>query len=95
MILKNRQSRESDLLCSRDRQPRDWSICVTLAYREYSLRVQAWQYYFLVQGLQTDDEYSTNGRTRVLYGISLNSGFLDLMFLLRKPTDRLAEVVTF
>ena len=59
MILKYRQSRESDLLCSRDHQSRDRSICVTLAYGEYSLRVQqalyvepfqAWQYYFWCRG---------------------------------------------
>ena len=39
------------------------------------------------------DEYSTTGRTRALYAISLNARFCVLMFLLWKPNDRLAEVV--
>ena len=37
-------------------------------------------------------EYSTRGPTRILYAISLNAGFCDLIFLLRKQRDRLAEV---
>ena len=31
----------------------------------------------------------------MMCAISLNSGFVDLMFLLRKPGDRRAEVVVF
>ena len=32
---------------------------------------------------------------RILYAISFNAGLWDLMFLLRKPSERLAEVVMF
>ena len=39
------------------------------------------------------DEYSTKGRTRVLYAVSRMAGFFVLVLRLRKPSDLFAEVV--
>ena len=44
-------------------------------------------------GLQTDDEYSTNGRASVLYAISWMAG--DFVLILMKSRDQLADVHIF
>ena len=46
-------------------------------------------------GAQTDEEYSTNGRTRVLYAISRMAGDFVLILRFINARDRLADVHIF
>ena len=48
-----------------------------------------------VLGLQTEEEYSTNGRTSVLLAISRIAGDFVLMLRLINPRDRFADVHIF